>query len=1639
MADERQVFVYKGVEYSLSSKLTPAEAKAKIQAHLGESTTQPKAAETPQEPQKSKGSTSLWEDIKLGLVGATEAAGKTAGAVGIAAMDKLGYKQEAEDLYSKIQKGSKNLRKWANPAEAEQGFGGKMVSGIIGMPSLPFQAPNTAMQFLEGGETLPRAYAAGGVDIASNIAGAFVPGGTTALGTAGKQFAAGAISDYISRGINSEIAQTKEVKRQFAPTIEDALVSGATGGLLGGLLHQPPKSKVKNPKLDTLKDIDAKKQAAKVEPVMEEPKSATSDFEAAALEEAMKRQRNAEQAAMLESAIARNEREGQRTAYDKGQSTETMYAGEDGIYTPDNMLVENAIREQDFTRTKQEAADAILAERQRALEQEVAQRTSLDQNAAERARQANAPTGFAEWQESLRRSAEAPRDSGPGPIDYVEGEGPPYGLGDTPYQYEGGVDYTPFNAEGLSRPVDVEGQVRDAWEQRNAERQGEQDRASLYEDRLNAEAEGLIPLEEQLRRNADRAPDNEQLRLERGRPVKAGTSSSYPNRRSGRFGGSQRGAIDPRVFEDLYNLGKSVVRGAEGLLMPLYHGSNNEITGDIRASREGGALGNGVYLAVRPEYASGYADGPGGNVHQVYADIRNPLKIDGPGDPMVRALETLGMSRDKAIATVEKAYDKKGYITTEVQNLARKQGYDGIFQYRNGKLSEIVAFDKDQVKNAISPEAVKSQKQSKPTRTMTEDEITGGWEEDTPSAPPSYNRFGQGGGQTILNDLGLGVYNTVTKGTAAAKRVLGKIKAGYIKDTEIPSDVPVEEILGNARSTPDTKAINALEAGNSMRGYKGRAQWVHDAGEYLLNRLKRSELNVRNYVTGNTGAEKFMRSLSRNEQIELAGLLKEEMLNRRQYDPADMAAAGFTAKQLEAYAKLRKMQEAALAALNYGRKVHNLPEITAQEAYLTSKWNGEIKMRVEDGEGKLVYYLAGNSERDVRNQFKALVKDNPGYKEGKIDRIKQTFNGSDVQKAYSIMADAIGRDNPEFQKIQDWYSQYQATQAHNSMGTRMHFEDKANIRGFVGDRPGYNPRTEAIALLQEQMNFAKESFHWAALQDAAVALSPIFQDPVIRDTQPNNLKYLQEQLAIAAGANEGAFSRGVNDGIRSLGFTPAQVFGSAQKAKSWFMFQKLSMNLGYGAANLLQLPFTMPHMIDIANKVGGFNPARSLAVAMTLGAPMAATHYSRQLGGIDLLQNIPDKNFYKSLMDYAEQNGVTSRSIVDEAPLDAGVIGRVGNFTTSAPETVIRSFAFTLFADSLKQTGKLSDMEVFKEAERRTNAALGDFRETQRAPIFSRMGNVGNILNTLQTFGINYYQQMNYFMRESLKGNWAPLAAMLAVQFGLSGISGMPGVQTAEKSWELVKGILPNNVWAKVGDFDPRIWAYEKFGATGVDGVLSTSTGVSFNSRIGAPAIEEMAQAPGGPIMEVGKQLLSAGQLAMKPEDKVQRAETAMKVLPAGFTGALETGPFRDQTSVDRQDGRMYFKSTDLNKRDAGYVRTPEEENLRRYGFRSTKEVTTRNLEWKQTKYKQELNERRRSFSDSFFDAVMKGDTKKASEIESNAIAVFGKSIVDNTMKTQIQQMYMTSYERAQADAGKLTPTELIRLKNIKSILDKYQ
>jgi len=129
-------------------------------------------------------------------------------------------------------------------------------------------------------------------------------------------------------------------------------------------------------------------------------------------------------------------------------------------------------------------------------------------------------------------------------------------------------------------------------------------------------------------------------------------------------------------------------------------GKGEEAIKTLKPSKEG-ALGSGAYLTPAPDYAGGYAEGAGGNVLPVYVQMKNPLILEGKGDPMVEALIKLGMDQEKASRVVERAYENKGYIGKEVESRARAAGYDGLMQYRDGNLSEVVSYNPNAIKSAI--------------------------------------------------------------------------------------------------------------------------------------------------------------------------------------------------------------------------------------------------------------------------------------------------------------------------------------------------------------------------------------------------------------------------------------------------------------------------------------------------------------------------------------------------------------------------------------------------------------------------------------------------------------------------------------------------------------------------------------------------------------------------------------------------------------------------------------------------------------------------------------------------------------------------------------------------------------------------
>jgi hypothetical protein len=148
-----------------------------------------------------------------------------------------------------------------------------------------------------------------------------------------------------------------------------------------------------------------------------------------------------------------------------------------------------------------------------------------------------------------------------------------------------------------------------------------------------------------------------------------------------------------------------------GKPLVLYHGGF-----DFASASEGksvpkvgsrGALGVGFYMTPDLEIAEDYANvgsTQGGKVNKLYARVTRPLEIGKDGkdayDPAVDALVQLGVAREKAQRMAENAYEKYGYLGSEIKKRAIEQGYDGIAKYNNGKLTEVVVWSAPQIKSA---------------------------------------------------------------------------------------------------------------------------------------------------------------------------------------------------------------------------------------------------------------------------------------------------------------------------------------------------------------------------------------------------------------------------------------------------------------------------------------------------------------------------------------------------------------------------------------------------------------------------------------------------------------------------------------------------------------------------------------------------------------------------------------------------------------------------------------------------------------------------------------------------------------------------------------------------------------------------
>lgn len=908
-----------------------------------------------------------------------------------------------------------------------------------------------------------------------------------------------------------------------------------------------------------------------------------------------------------------------------------------------------------------------------------------------------------------------------------------------------------------------------------------------------------------------------------------------------------------------------------------------------------------------------------------------------------------------------------------------------------------------------------------------------------------------------------------------ARTIVDDLKDRYAKENKdmIPEDPKSEDVISNALAEgKDSGAWNNAEAGASLAAMKRDSSAIQGGSEIIQNANKRADLKIRENVFP---TEKAFRKLSRVEVNDLAELFKTEMLQGKRFSPE--ALDHLTTRQLEAYANMRHMFEDILRIENEARAVKGQKPIAEMEAYLSSRWDGDFRRPIyqtilnkdgspgikEDGtpERKIVWYLAANTKRGLEAQTKALLKDHPdlGF-EPKDDHVVRYYKRqTDLQSNLTTILDIIGRDDPAAERIQKAAEEQSVNEAATFLGHEKHFKDKVGVRGFIGDRPGYSGTSEALAMFQQQIQRAKNGYKWSELQKSAQSIKEIVNNPDLMDQQPNNLKYIKDYWKQNIGYGEHVAMAHLEDAIRDLGISPALINSGVNMTKTYFILNKLAVNTGFAISNLVQTANVLPHMLDIFHKYGG-NPATALGIGVSSGMAAALGHYLSytKLGESGkLFTFMPKEAFINRAFKYAEDNGVASRALYDESPIESSfsAVGKTANVmgrTMSMPETLVRSMAYMTFVRMLKDSGKFAkDIDIFQRAEEYTNAAMVDYRAGEKPMAFSKLGILGNALNTLQTYPTNYYQQWNHFIRQSVKGNPAPILAMIAVQYAVAGAMGIPGFDDATKAISYFKDNMANtSTYVKMRESpfwsNPKLWMVDHFGDAGVYGILSDKSGLGISSRVAAPGAGQMIQAPGGPAMDIAKQVGNIGSAAMDPTNGSKWAQAGMSAIPPGLQGNLEQAPFMEGKTFDKRtangvEHNIYQRPGNIESHTGVYVRTPQEENLRRFGLRSQKETVEREVGYASANDTAVAEKHAKSIPDAFYDAAKRGDQERAKELYTAYVKLTGKGISQDAFNAQIQQNYMTTVERSSTAAKTVTALkDVARMQRIiKDLEDEYQ
>lgn len=859
------------------------------------------------------------------------------------------------------------------------------------------------------------------------------------------------------------------------------------------------------------------------------------------------------------------------------------------------------------------------------------------------------------------------------------------------------------------------------------------------------------------------------------------------------------------------------------------------------------------------------------------------------------------------------------------------------------------------------------------------------------------------------NKIGSGVWSQAEDITKAAQKIAAE---GVHPFNQTPIGQAIDWIPPDPDPTEDalfTELAQEQDGPSWVNGYPGALQAAEIRKSKLIKAIYRLMDNAKKRAA--RWDREFIKPLE-HEWVKILrnpdhtrlmhGVFMREVRANRRFT-ADELARILPPKLVQPYNDFRVTLDEAMKLQNEALVAMGLKEVTPMEAYASSRWQGPWRTVIRNKDGKVVWAIAETTKPAAERAKKWVLTMDPSLVAEKVTYRSFRSNDSTLEAGYREMLALLDQEDPNTQIIHNAWLQAITGDTENVAGQEKHFERKYGARGFRGDRPWAMSHRDRQDLFGEQFKYLKGASQWAHMQLPVHKAKLILNDKRLAHLE-NNIAYAKEYIRNHLGFGTAETIDRLENSIASFySRVPGLPAGLGETllgtTKSLFYLTVLGWSIPYTIYALIQPSLSVGRHARLTTEGHNHNVAKTVAGAIYDGALFFLYHAVKRgvvdkttdpdLMKLDKIRNSMTETGQKAL-EYLDVNGVIDINPLSDindlkVPQSIHTARQYAGYLMLAAEQLSRAMAFMSFAHHLNQSKQpnIGWGDVMMWSEDATKDTMVDYRPTERAMMFQKLGLTGNALSTLNTFKLNWMAQVWKYGKMGFKeGKWRPFIMQMGMYLTLSGAIGAIGMDDAEDLWENFKGLLPDEEWNEVKDFSPKMWAMQNLSdwvTWGPVGVLS-GTNIPTRGSLGDVIPVWPFESTFGesidrifPFVGQGINMANAVLTSLKPSATPDEKKAAIyKGLPTALKGPFDVAFMQDQNlAVSTAD-----PSLGLYERDTG------DTVKRLLGLRSIKEAEFMEGRRKKDNVDTQIENRLKKASQRFVEYALKGDARAQEQLD---------------------------------------------------------